>query len=66
MGWFAHPIYSKEGGYPPIMIERIANISKEQGYNSSRLPTFTKEQIDYIRGKNWHIYIILITLVSNN
>lgn len=32
------------------MIDRISNLSKQQGYLRSRLPTFTKEEIDRIRG----------------
>lgn len=32
------------------MIDRISNLSKQQGYSRSRLPIFTKEEIDRIRG----------------
>ncbi|XP_073957535.1 myrosinase 1-like [Choristoneura fumiferana] len=49
-GWFANPIFSKRGGYPPIMRRRIDVISKRQGFFRSRLPTFTKEEVDMIRG----------------
>ncbi|KAI8438987.1 hypothetical protein MSG28_011286, partial [Choristoneura fumiferana] len=44
-----HPS-STRGGYPPIMRRRIDVISKRQGFFRSRLPTFTKEEVDMIRG----------------
>nr|CAD7458315.1 unnamed protein product [Timema tahoe] len=48
LGWFAHPIYI--GDYPEIMKERIANNSKAEGRNSSRLPEFGDYWINYIKG----------------
>lgn len=32
------------------MIDRIAERSKDQGYETSRLPAFTDEEIKYIKG----------------
>ncbi|XP_017755056.1 PREDICTED: myrosinase 1 [Eufriesea mexicana] len=49
-GWTMHPIYSKDGDYPPLMKSLVANKSMEQGYSKSRLPTFTSEWVTYIRG----------------
>ncbi|XP_077296656.1 myrosinase 1-like [Arctopsyche grandis] len=50
VGWFAHPIFSEEGDYPEIMRKKIAERSKLQGFSTSRLPTFTPEEVKYISG----------------
>jgi hypothetical protein len=46
-----HPIYSATGDYPPVMKEWMAKISKEEGYSRSRLPSFTKEEIEMVKGE---------------
>lgn len=51
VGLFAHPIYSISGDYPPEVRARVDNNSRAEGYQNSRLPSFTKEEVDYIRGQ---------------
>jgi len=50
LGWVLHPIYSATGDYPPVMKEWIAKKSKKEGYSRSRLPSFTKEEIEMVKG----------------
>ncbi|XP_037298730.1 myrosinase 1-like isoform X2 [Manduca sexta] len=49
-GRYSHPIYSKEGGWPPVIEKIMAENSKAKGYSESNLPAFTKEEIDLVRG----------------
>ncbi|KAJ2947989.1 hypothetical protein O0L34_g9781 [Tuta absoluta] len=49
-GWYAHPIFSETGDYPPFMRQRIDDYSRRQHFPRSRLPTFTQEEIDVIKG----------------
>lgn len=48
LGWFAHPVYI--GNWPQVMIERIGNRSLGEGFEKSRLPELTPEEIDFIKG----------------
>lgn len=50
LGWFANPIFSKDGDYPAIMKEYIRDASLRQGLKRSRLPEFSQEEIQMIRG----------------
>ncbi|XP_018573214.1 myrosinase 1 [Anoplophora glabripennis] len=47
-GWYIHPIFI--GDYPEVMKTRIAARSTAEGLSESRLPTFTSEEVAYIRG----------------
>ncbi|XP_023935446.2 myrosinase 1-like [Bicyclus anynana] len=49
-GIFAEPIFSEQGGFPKEFSEIVAKKSAEQGYPSSRLPAFTEEEREYVRG----------------
>ncbi len=55
MGWFSDPIYSKQGDYPEIMKTAVAENSKMEGRNRSRLPSFTAEEINEIRGNYFYM-----------
>ena len=50
LGWYTHPIFSKEGGYPPVMIKEIKENSLNENRTRSRLPEFTPEEIEMVRG----------------
>ncbi|KAJ3666407.1 hypothetical protein Zmor_001849 [Zophobas morio] len=47
-GWYFNAVAN--GNYPSVMIERIDERSKQQGFETSRLPKFTEEEIEYIKG----------------
>ncbi|NXC28283.1 LPH hydrolase, partial [Campylorhamphus procurvoides] len=49
VGWFAHPIF-KNGDYPEAMKWKVGNRSELQGLPLSRLPVFSAEEREYIRG----------------
>lgn len=50
LGKYTNPIFSKEGGYPQIMIDQIGKKSQKEGRLRSRLPTMSEEEKAYIRG----------------
>ncbi|XP_028166104.1 myrosinase 1-like [Ostrinia furnacalis] len=50
MGWYAHPVYSAEGNYPPELIKLVDEKSRQQNYTRSRLPKFSPAEVEYIRG----------------
>lgn len=54
-GLYANPIFN--GNWPQVVIERVANRSKLEGYKQSRLPEFSKEEIELIHGT--HDYLAL-------
>lgn len=48
VGWFMHPIFGTDGNYPKIMMNRIDELSRKQGFTKSRLPKFTDEEVKMI------------------
>ncbi|KAL0849455.1 hypothetical protein ABMA28_013738 [Loxostege sticticalis] len=51
-GQYAHPVFSKTGDFPPVMKEKIAAKSAAQGFKRSRLPEFTSEEVEMVRGSS--------------
>ncbi|XP_023192574.1 lactase-phlorizin hydrolase isoform X2 [Xiphophorus maculatus] len=49
LGWFAHPIF-KNGDYPEAMKAQVLVKSELQGLSQSRLPSFTEEEKNSIKG----------------
>jgi hypothetical protein len=39
------------------MKKKIAEKSRQEGYRRSRLPEFTKEEVEYIRGKRYQSHL---------
>ncbi|XP_045458185.1 myrosinase 1-like [Melitaea cinxia] len=50
IGMYTHPIFSKDGGWPPVIERIVAEKSKKEGRFLSRLPGFTQEEIEVIKG----------------
>ncbi|KAJ2947758.1 hypothetical protein O0L34_g9538 [Tuta absoluta] len=50
VGWYAHPVYSAEGNYPPELIKLVNEKSAKQNYSRSRLPEFTPSEVQFIKG----------------
>ncbi|KAF9420550.1 hypothetical protein HW555_003300 [Spodoptera exigua] len=49
-GRYGHPVYSKEGGWPKELEEILANNSRNEGYPEPRLPPFTEEEKELVKG----------------
>ncbi|CAH2097431.1 unnamed protein product [Euphydryas editha] len=49
-GMYCHPIFSKQGGWPLVIERIIAEKSKKEGLSYSRLPPFTEEEIELVKG----------------
>lgn len=52
LGWFAHPIFSKEGGYPKVMVDEIQERSRLEGRPFSRLPDMDESTKSFVRGSS--------------
>merc|ERR1712004_474393 len=51
LGWYAHAIFV-DGQYPAVMREKIDAKSEAQGFDESRLPTFSEEDSAMILGSS--------------
>ncbi|XP_052747119.1 myrosinase 1-like [Bicyclus anynana] len=51
-GTYINPIFSKNGDFPAVMKERVAAKSFEQGFFRSRLPEFSPEEVELIKGSS--------------
>ncbi|XP_063369549.1 myrosinase 1-like [Cydia amplana] len=49
-GRYTHPIFSAGGGWPPALERYMADKSKREGYPRSRLPAFTPDEIQLLKG----------------
>ncbi|CAH0597137.1 unnamed protein product [Chrysodeixis includens] len=49
-GRYSHPIYSKEGGWPPGIEKILEENSLKRGFPRSMFPSFTQEEKEFIRG----------------
>lgn len=49
-GWYAQPIFGKDGGYPQIMIDEIQQRSEIEGRNFSRLPKLEGNLKEFVKG----------------
>nr|XP_037874097.1 myrosinase 1 isoform X2 [Bombyx mori] len=50
VGRYSHPVYSKEGGWPPSLEKHMEEVSRRKGFQRSVLPPFTREEIDLVKG----------------
>ncbi|CAH1106423.1 unnamed protein product [Psylliodes chrysocephalus] len=68
-GLYLHPIFI--GDWPKIVKDRISERSKSQNLTKSRLPTFTQEEIAFIKGTQDylglnHYYTFLVSNIAAN
>ncbi|XP_060522149.1 myrosinase 1-like [Cylas formicarius] len=52
-GLFANPVLI--GNWPQLVIDRVGNLSAQEGLATSRLPELTKEEIEFINGTSDYI-----------
>ncbi|CAH4023806.1 unnamed protein product [Pieris brassicae] len=50
IGRYSHPIFSQEGGWPKSFEKLMLRVSLKQGYTESRLPSFTEQEKEFIKG----------------
>lgn len=49
-GWFAHPIFTTEGGFPAVMVENVKRQSEAEGLTKPRLEQFDDYWTQRIKG----------------
>ncbi|XP_034826461.2 myrosinase 1-like [Maniola hyperantus] len=49
-GRYSHQIFSKEGGWPPSLEKLMLEYSLKHGFKESRLPPYTNEEIEFMKG----------------
>ncbi|XKL61923.1 hypothetical protein PGB90_001756 [Kerria lacca] len=72
-GWFAHPIYSKEGDYPKIMREVIDENSKKEGKGENNWDRITHTNPNFVQNNDngdvacdsYHLYKEDVKLIKN-
>ena len=52
LGWYSGPIFGKDGDYPKMFKDQVANIQKALGLKKSPLPEFTDEEKKLNKGKS--------------
>uniref|UniRef100_A0A8D8QLH8 Myrosinase 1 n=1 Tax=Cacopsylla melanoneura TaxID=428564 RepID=A0A8D8QLH8_9HEMI len=52
LGMYAHPIYSKTGDYPALVRQTVDEKSAKEGRARSRLPRFTAQEIEDLKGSS--------------
>ncbi|KAG8252412.1 hypothetical protein J6590_057838 [Homalodisca vitripennis] len=54
---YTHPIFSSEGDYPQFVRDRVDHNSKLEGRKNSRLPYFTAQEIEELKGNTLSLRI---------
>ncbi|TKR87879.1 hypothetical protein L596_012212 [Steinernema carpocapsae] len=49
-GWLTHPIYGDGGDYPEVMKAKMEELKEKEGRAKSRLPQFSKQEIEELKG----------------
>ncbi|XP_041968006.1 myrosinase 1-like [Aricia agestis] len=50
MGRYLHPIFGRDGGWPASTERAMLDYSRRRGYTESKLPPFSQEEKDFIKG----------------
>nr|XP_022915568.1 myrosinase 1-like [Onthophagus taurus] len=52
LGWFAHPIFSKEGGYPKTVCKQLKYFNDENQMKYFKVPELTPEELEMVKGSS--------------